>query len=280
MKYEGFSHSERGNIFTLVQNEKKCNFPRSLELIAKWIGIKDTSFEKPTYPFSGFYRKLIREEIEPETFLEKYSEDLLPDANNFSYKFFKDGIGIDVQEEYGIRYSHEDDSILIPIYDYSSNLVGVKARNNSDEDFSKRWYAWLPYAKNQVLYGWCWNYKYIVSKKTVFIVESEKAVGQLATMGIRQSLAIGGHYISNTQARYIKSLNVEKVVVCFDEGLEKEEIEYESKKLIVDNRIFKNKVGYVYDYDNKYLEKDSKDSPTDNGIKIFKELVKERINWL
>lgn len=280
LNYQGFSRSQNGNIFTLVQKEKDVSFPKALKLIAQWIGFKKEDDIKIEYPFLGFYKNIIKMEKEPEDMLKTYPKSVLPPYNNYSYKFYLEGISFETQKKYGIRFSHNDNSILIPILDYSGRLVGVKARNNSDEDFSKRWYAWLPYPKTQLLYGWVWNYKTIVEKGVVFIVESEKSVAQLSTMGINQGLAIGGHSISKTQAKHIKSLNIKKVVILFDEGIDKEEIEYESKKLIVDNDIMKNKIGYVFDKDNTYLEKGSKDSPTDKGLQTFKKLCKNCIYWL
>lgn len=267
--------SYSGNIYTLVMKIKKCNFPEALEKIGRWIGIKNETY-KIHRPFSGFYMNILRDKNEPETYLKTYSESILPSPFNLSKSFLDDGIKLDVQQKLGMRYSIEDDSILIPIYTLDHKLVGVKGRNNDkDCDFNHRWYAWLPYAKTCVVYGLDVNYESIIKKRTLVIFESEKSVGQTISMGFNCGCAIAGHNISDAQTRIIKSLMVDNIIVAFDEGLSEEEIIHECKKLKSDSPIYTNKVSYVYDRNHKYLLEGSKDSPSDKGRDVLNNLLKE-----
>ena len=269
------TRSWTGNIFSLVSKVKDVVFPEALKLIAKWIGYKQID-EKIILPFSGFYKGIIKERNSPVESLHIYKESELPPSDSLSYKFFKDGVALTIQEKWGIRYDHEEDAVLIPIRDYSGRLVGCKARNNDPNCLdTERFCAYLPYSKTSIVYGWYENFKKIIEKQTVIIVESEKGVLQAASFGCEIVVAVGGHNISQIQAKYIKMLGVKNVIVAFDEGLTEEEIINECKKLIIDNKIVKNTVTYIYDRDHIVLEEGSKSSPVDFGDQGLKKLLQK-----
>lgn len=268
LKYINYTRDKKGNIVTLIMNTKDCSFPEALRWLAKTLGIKaDKPRVKVHYPFGGFYRKLQPEDSERVTFT-KYSDDDLPPADSLSYRFFKDGITYDVQWKWGIRYDHNNDSIWIPIKNTNGKLVGAKARNNNDDDFSRRWYMPLAYPKSGVLYGFFENYKNIIEKGIVIVVESEKGVLQLCSMGIHIGVALGGHDISQIQARYLKALQC-KIILVLDEDISEEENEKQAAKL--DGC----KVFYLKDREHKYLTFGGKESPTDKGKKVLKQMLKE-----
>ena len=131
-----------------------------------------------------------------------------------------------------------------------------------------------PYAKSLVLFGWSQNYTYIMKKQIVFIVEAEKSVCQAASWGFNLLLAVGGHDISKTQAKNIKSLGVD-IIIAFDEGLSNDEVEEQARKVVLDGKYWRNKVGYI---DMNGLK--SKVSPTDLGYKAFKKLTTTRVRWI
>jgi len=264
-----------GNIFSLVAKIKDISFPEALNLIAKWIGFKKTT-DKIRFPFCGFYKKIIKERNSAMFNLPIYKESELPPSDSLSYKFLKDGVALTIQEKWGIRYDHEEDAVLIPIRDYFGHLVGCKARNNNPNCLdSERFWAYLPYQKTLVVYGWYENFKTITEKQTVIIVESEKGVLQAASFGCGIVVAIGGHNISQTQAKYIKMLGVKKIIVAFDEGISEEEIKNECSKLTISNQIITNNVSYIYDRDNIVLPENSKSSPVDFGEQGLKILLKK-----
>ena len=266
-----------GNIITLVMDTLGLSFPKALEWIAKTCGFKIDD-QKIKIPFHGFYKKIYTEEEKEELSIDVHDESELPDADSLSYRFLQDGIDLKVQEEFGIRYDHENDAILIPIRDYNGNLVGCKARNNAaNVPSSKRWYAAIGYPKTQIVYGFYENYRNIINKKAIIIFESEKAVLQCRSFGCFNAVGIGGHNISKTQARYIKSLMCDKIIVAFDEGICEDEIKFEAKKLVEDNPLLKNNVFYLFDNTGEILKKGSKDSPSDHGKEVLQKMVKERM---
>lgn len=274
LHYENFSHGSSGNLFTLVMETKHCTFPECLEYISKTLGITVKDI-KVRLPFGGFYKNIYKPTADEIEELPYYSETNLPPPDSLSQKFVDDGISLQVQYKMGVRYSHEDDAILIPIYDIEHNLVGCKGRSNDPNvDPSKRWFMYIPYKKSHIVYGLDVNYHDIISHSTVVIFEAEKSVMQCLSFGFNVATGIGGHSISKIQTKYIKMLNAKRIVVAFDEGVEEGEIKYEAKKLLEHNKRYNSKVYYIYDREHKYLPKGSKMSPSDQGKNVFLKLLK------
>lgn len=250
-------------------DEKGISFPEALEWLAKIVGYKDVPIK---YPFGGFYHSL-KQDKHKECDLPIYPEEVLPLSNALPKMWFDDGVDYLTQERFGIRLDFDSNRIVIPARNYEGKLVGAKGRYNGECDMSERWSMYIPYAKSQVLYGWLENSEKIVEKQKVYIVEAEKSVCQAASWGINLMLAIGGHNISETQARHIKSLGVD-VIIAYDQGIETDFIKSECDKVRISNQFFQNKVGYI---DMNGMPE--KVSPTDMGMQKFIELNKE-IVWI
>ena len=281
LRYIDFTRGKSGNIITLVMDDKKLRFPQAIQWIAKTTGIKGIDLPQIKLPFGGFYKRLYRRNEDLNVEARTYSEASLPPPNALSKRFVNDGIPLLTQEKWGVRYSHDDDAVLIPIYGYDGSLVGCKARsNNPNCPMDKRWWAYLSYSKTQFLYGWYENYRHIQQKQTVIIFEAEKSVMILDGWNCHLGLAIGGHNFSKTQVRYIKSLMPKQIIAAFDQGLNEEEVAYETKKLKYKNSLIDCKVGYIFDKDGTILKSDSKDAPVDLGKKEFMRLMKGYIKWL
>ena len=269
-----------GNLFTLVMKLRDCGFRDALQFIAKKVGYKEANERKIVKPFGGFYEKICRSEADYESHLMVHSEDELPPPTYLSGLFLKDNIPLITQEEWGVRYSHTDDAILIPVYSLAGDLVGCKARANNNDDYDHRWWAYIKYPKTQVVYGQFQNYLTIAKKRALVIFESEKSVLQCAGYGMRSAVAIAGHSISKTQQRLIQSMMCDRIIVAFDEGLDEDQVRSEAEKLCLRNHILTNKVGYVYDRNHDVLKAGSKDSPSDNGKAVLEELLKRNVRWI
>ena len=274
LNYKMMTRNNSGNIFTLVMDETDCSFPDALNKIAKWTGYKDDI--RVSLPFEGFYKQAKHDSYgNYDLSFTYYPDTALPPPGALSQKFFKDGVGFQTQELFGVRMDFTDNSIAIPIHDYSGRLVGCKNRSNDPlcpSDY--RFYASLPYPKTNVVYGYTTNYHSIVSKNTIVVLEAEKSVMQMYSFGSPIGSAIGGHCLSNTQCHYIKGIGAKNIILAYDEGIDEETIRFEAEKLKVDTHIMKNNVYYLFDRDHYYLNKGSKDSPSDHGRYIFEQMVK------
>lgn len=283
LKFVCFSTNEYGNIYTLVMKNKKLEFPQALNYVAKFLGLSKSELNtKIKYPFSGFYKGLMKEITEPENTMKTFDEDILNEySNKYNLMFLNDGINFDTQKEFNIGYDIETDRITIPEYTLEGKLCGIMGRlNDSKCDKQERWLPIIPCSRSLTLYGYHKNYAEIQKRSLVIIGESEKFVQQLHSMNCNIGLALCGCDISAVQAKYIKSLMTNRVILALDEGLEEEQIRMQAEKLIVNNKMFKNKVGYIYDRENELIPKGSKGSPSDFGKEIFLELCKSYVVWI
>lgn len=283
LSYICFSTNERGNLYSLVMNKKSINFPKSLEYIADLLGLEKSSFNKAVkVPFGGFYKKLIREIQEPEMSMQTYDESVLEEyLGKFNRKFFDDGISYKTQEKFNVGYDIWTNRITVPEYTFDGKICGIMGRSN-DINCTKeeRWLPIIPCSRSLTLYGFHTNYECIQRKSLCVIGESEKFPQQLDTMGSNVGLGSCGCHLSDTQVKYIKGLLVSKNILAYDEGLEEEYIREEAKKLKIDNAVFHNHVGYIWDSEHRVIPKGSKGSPSDYGKDGYLYLMKNCIKWI
>lgn len=281
---QAFSMNVKGDIITLIQEKMKLSFYRTLDFICEVCLIDKKQMEQDyivELPFGGYYKNIakIRNNtyddlpIIPELDLKVYG--VVPNM-----RFYKDNISIETMERYKIGYDTCTDRISVCWRNEKGDCVGIMGRlNREHKDSESKWFPIIPFPKNQTLYGLYENKKSIKEVSTLFIFESEKGTMQLSSMGLNLGISLGGNSLSKWQINTIKSLFTDRVIVCLDEGLEEEHSKQLAEQLKMDG-FFKNKSGYIFDLENKYLKKGSKNSPTDLGKDVFKSLVKECVVWV
>jgi DNA primase len=115
--------------------------------------------------------------------------------------------------------------IVIPIRDEIGSLVGIKGRLLKDENINDDKYVYIySCPKSKILYGLYRNYKNIKKQNEVIVVESEKGVLKLQSMGYKNAVAIGSKSISKTQIDKLIRLCV-PVTIALDKDVKKEEID-------------------------------------------------------
>lgn len=283
LKFDGFSINEHGNLYSLVMKTKKLSFPKALRYVAETLGLEKSQFsQKIRYPFGGFYKGLMKEIQEPEYSMTTYDESILDEyANKFNLMFFKDGINFQTQKHFNVGFDLESLRITVPEYTLDGKLCGIMGRlNDSRCSKDERWLPIIPCSRSLTLYGYHHNYESIQQKNIVVVGESEKFVQQLHSMGSYVGLATCGCDVSDIQAKHLKALMTSKIILAYDEGLEEEQIRLQAQKLLLDNAVFHNHVGYVFDRENLILPKGSKASPSDLGKGAFTKLIKNYVVWL
>lgn len=278
-----FSTNNKGNIYSLVMKQKGYIFPKALEYIADLLGIEKNSLNHAIKaPFGGFYKRLIREIQEPEISMKTYNEDILKEySGKYNIMFFNDGIGYKTQAKFNVGYDIWTNRITVPEYTLDGKLCGIMGRSidyNCPKE--ERWLPIIPCSRSLTLYGYHSNYGSIQNKSLCVIGESEKFTQQLDSFGCHIGLASCGCHLSDTQVRYIKGLMIDKTILAYDEGLSQEYIHEEAKKLKINNTVFNNKVGYIWDKENIIIPKGSKGSPSDFGKDKFSYLVKNCVVWI
>ena len=283
LKFDGFSINAHGNLYSLVMKTKHLSFPKALKYIAETLGLEKSQFsQKIRYPFGGFYKGLMREIREPEYSMTTYDDSILNDyIGKYNLMFFKDGINFQTQQFFNVGFDIETLRITVPEYTLDGRLCGIMGRlNDSRCPKDERWLPIIPCSRSLTLYGYHHNYETIQQKNIVVVGESEKFVQQLHSMGSYVGLATCGCDISEIQAKHLKALMTSKIILAYDEGLEEDQIRTQAEKLILDNAMFRNKVGYVFDRDNLILPKGSKASPSDLGKGAFLELSKNHVTYI
>lgn len=283
LKFDGFSINAHGNLYSLVMQTKNLSFPKALKYIAETLGLEKSQFSKKIrYPFGGFYKGLMKEIQEPEYSMTTYDESILDEyTGKYNLMFFKDGITFETQEHFNVGFDLESLRITVPEYTLDGKLCGIMGRlNDSKCSKDERWLPIIPCSRSLTLYGYHHNYEFIQQKNIVVVGESEKFVQQLHSMGSCIGLATCGCDVSDIQAKHLKALMTSKIILAYDEGLEEEQIRLQAQKLILNNAVFHNRVGYVFDRENLILPKGSKASPSDLGKDAFTELIKNHVTWL
>lgn len=197
------------DLFDLVAFYRDCSFPEALRYIHGLLGL-DFYQEKEEVCESLQILKMLKEmnsgsDEADETPLKPISEKILTYYSSYGNTMFKDdGISLEIQQEFEVGLDPQTNYITIPIRDAVGMLVGVKGRYFGEPDPCHTKYTYLEKCnKSRILYGYWQNIDYIKSSQFLFIVESEKAVQQLATIGIRNVVATSGKKISKYQVELI-----------------------------------------------------------------------------
>lgn len=288
LKYYTFSHDKdrNGDIFLLVGNQLGLEFREALNWLANKLNVTGHYREQRTItlPYGGFFKKYTQDIYEFQTIEppKRYEESVL---NNFipmnSELWLKDGIPYIIQERFGVGYDPYSKRITLPIRDEIGYLCGVIGRINREDvsPFEAKYLSLITCDRGKILFGLYENYATILEQNRLFIAEAEKAVLQALAKGITNVVAVGKHDISNRQAVLVKTMAVDEVIIAFDEGVPFEDCCKQIERLKIKNPYFNNRIGILYDFDNKYLPKGSKMSPYDLDKDKLEEYQENCIIW-
>lgn len=271
-----FGRNIQGDIFTLIIEHRSKTFPEIINEIKSLIGI-EIEFTKNYYNESVF-RILDDVNIDKDEPLNIYPESILDNyENKWNQRFLRDGISIQTQKKFNIRYDTETHRIVIPHRTPDGEICGVIGRINYDsrDKYTNKYFPLIRYKKSKSLFGYAQNYKYLYGAKTIYIGESEKFVMQLDTMGYHNGVSLSGSSISKEQVILIARLNPERIVFCFDEGLDEMVIYRNTNKFKLITEKLNIEVGIIIDRENKYLPEGSKDSPSDKGKYVWEKLIND-----
>lgn len=203
----------------------------------------------------------------------------------YPIEWLNDGITKEAMDKFNIRFSPDENKIVIPHYNEMGQLIGIRGRalNQKDiENFGKytpmqledKWHS-HPLSLN--LYGLNVTAKNIHETKIAYIFESEKAILQADSFITPNcGVAVCGANLNKNQVRLLmKTAGPRELVICFDNEEKKGELEY-FEKLLRLCRKYNKLINMSFIYDRKGLT-NPKDSPTDRGEEIFKKLLKERV---
>ena len=271
-----YVRSESLDIFSYIIKEKNTNFATVIQTTKSILSLgNDWKPKEKLELFGGIYNHISKSDHFIQ--LKVYDESVLNIYESIgNLRFLKDGISLEAQEFFNIKFSNIDNRIIIPIYNEWGELVGAKGRYNGEttEEMPKYIYP-IPVMASYVLYGYSENYEFLYNATEIFIGESEKFVMQCYTMGIRNCVGLGNHSVSEKQAKLLLQLHPKNVILMLDEGLDL----YETKK----NANTIKKVFGIFDISVKFFDYrfcfdvGEKESPSDNGIEIWNEIIENYI---
>lgn len=191
----------------------------------------------------------------------------------------KDGlIDVDILRKYNIMFDTRTNRILFPHFkwDDSSKICGIVGRtvNPSFKELQIKKYMSVlltEYIKTSNLYALCWNMEYILKERKIIIFEAEKSVLKSDMFGFPFAVSVGLHDISDVQKKIILSLDIDEVIIAFDNDVEEKYIQSQCSKF---NKYIKT--SYICD---KWDLLGEKDSPVDKGHRRWKYLFRHRINY-
>jgi len=208
----------------------------------------------------------------------------------YTEEWINEGISIKTMEKYNIMYSTWQQKIIIPHFDMSNQLIGVRGRSLIDEDielFGK--YTPFKIGENFYnhslglnLFGLNQNMKAIQKKRKIMLVEAEKSVLQTDSMFGEDnfSVALCGNKLTDYQKGIILMLGVREVIIALDKQYQYiNSEEYNKwvkhiKEKIIDKLSTFVVVTVLWDVNDllKY-----KDSPTDRGKETLLKLMDNKI---
>lgn len=258
-----FQSIKNRDILTLIGFIKGISFPQALKFACSLFDLDyyvDNDSKVPKFlTWLDFVET--GEVKESDTKITPLSEEAL---NQFFIgacdKFYKEGISVETQNHFEIGCDIDTERITIPIRSEIGDLIGVKGRLIDDSKANGNKYMYIySTPKSQILYGAYQNTKEITKANEVIIVESEKSVLKLYSLGYKNSIAIGGKSISETQAEKILRFNVD-IILALDKDVSEDDIESNLKKLV-----YPVKTQTIYSIQDPLNLLAEKESPCDNA---------------
>lgn len=270
-----FARGVSKDIFSYIIQEKGITFREVIQKTKRILNLSDDwRPRKRVSLFGGIYDNVSSSNREIR--LKTYSEDVLEQYEACgNLRFLRDGISLESQRFWNIRFSVECNSIIIPIYNEYGELVGAKSRINwCPQEGESKYYYPIPVSATQVLFGYSENYQYLYGNDVV-VVESEKSVMQAWSFGVRNVVALGNNSISEKQVKLLLQLQPKRIIIALDEGLAFEQTQRNAD--IIKNlcTMFTPEIWY-WDSDQD-LDIDPKSSPTDAGKDKYEEIIQEQL---
>lgn len=263
-----WSRNVRGDIYTILQFNSEQTFSQVHNYLSSLFDGDEVEEIKPKkLLFNGFFKQFIGSEQKEQVYDEIILSEYKPIPN---IRFIEDNISSRTQRKFNIMYDYKSQYIMIPWFNCEGKLVGVRGRNNDNESVAPRYMTFHSFKKGDYLYGYNVNREEILKKRSVIFVESEKATMQLYDMNIKNAVSVGSHALTPQQIRHLK-FDVDEIIIAFDKDVTREELIKECQK--IKEILPKVNIYIIWDYDNLL---DEKDSPTDKGIKVFKQLYKTK----
>ena len=270
-----WSRGVNTDIISYIIKEKNVTFRDVLQATKKILNLSDTwRPQQRVSLFGGIYDDVSRPNKELR--LKVYDEKVLDKYKKYgNVRFLRDGISLGAQKFFNIRFSVEDNRIIIPIRNEYGAIVGAKGRLNGEPEENEPKYMYtIPVAMSQLLYGYSENYQHLYGND-IIVVESEKSVMQAWDFGVRNIVALGSNSLSERQTKLLLQLQPKRIIIAMDEGLAFEQTKRNADMIKNFGGMLAPEIWY-WDADQD-LDILPKSSPTDAGKEKFDEIMEEQL---
>ena len=234
--YTAHCHVDTSNdLIGLIMVARNLSFPAALEWASNFL-INYTVSPEDIRNYGKANKKRVEIIAEPKDAWAlhigqyTYTEDKLRNLNSPKPFCYHKNLDLAIVQDRNIGYCVSGTlvgRICVPIYNVLGKIVGISGRIVNDTDSFIKWRHWPSSRKMQGGIGFkrrlnLYNIDRVVQHmnktgdRTVILVEGPWDVIKLEMAGVKNSLAIFGSMISDTQAALLKHLGVEKVVVALD----------------------------------------------------------------
>lgn len=212
----------QGDIFTLVMEIEKISFFESVKKVHKILNIPFKGIEKKEEPKVDLLRVFKKAKVN-KTYnvsdLKIYNQDLCDEYIQIPYiEWVREGILPETQRLFGIGYSLKTNRVVVPHRYWcgdKNDYVGLMGRTlNTNYEILDipKYFPLKAFPKSVNIYGLNENYKHIQQAGYVNVFESEKSTLKRHSRLDKTGVSLGGHEISQEQAKILISLNVDIII--------------------------------------------------------------------
>lgn len=281
-----------------IEKTRPWDLPDAIHFVAAFFGIEEKTqkfFEsheelQDWKIFDKMEAKKLqknRKQIVSLNVFEDHFLDFLPKPKIIPW--LKEGITQENMNLHKICYDPKNQGIVIPHYNIDNQLIGVRERTLIREEEKNGKYK--PAFINGRMYNHPLSFNLyninnsrdnIKTIKKAIVFQGEKSCLLYGSyFGINNDISVAacGSNLINYQVDLLLSLGVQEIIIGFDrqyQELGDKDCQKWIKKLTEINNKYKSKVQISFLWDKNYLL-EYKNSPIDQGPKVFIELFKNRI---
>ena len=199
-------------------------------------------------------------------------------------EWLQEGITKEAMDKFNIRYSISQNKIIIPHYNVSGELVGIRGRALNEWEVEnvgkympvKIEQTWYNHPLSMNLYGLNITKENIQKYGICYLFEGEKSVLLMEGFKLPNcSVAVCGNKFNIFQLKILMQFAPREIVICFDNEEKEKEEDYFNRLYSICKK-YKNYCNFSFIYDREGLTK-KKEAPVDGGEEVFKELLNRRV---
>lgn len=272
-----FGCGRSGNIFTWIMMTEGLTFDQAVKKVINMTG-SDIQYyiESETMSFYKLLNRLNRPDknhlVNNRKILDIETDYNQKYLNEVPQEWLDEGISAEEMKKYEIRIDPCSNRIVYPVRDANFNFIAVKGRTMYKDFKTLGIMKYMNYHKIGILnYFTCAMQadEYIKETQEIIIVEGIKSVMKLDQWGFHNTVSAETSKLNEYQIELLIRMKVRDVVIAFDKDVQ-------MKKIRECTELLKRFANVYVVYDKWGLLKD-KDSPCDQGRKVWQTLYDKRI---